>query len=229
MAELHPNTAANADPNSNWIPPGAIPERFRKFGKFLATSSWWPGDLLLTRSVTPDRVSKALSEAQVKGGDHQIDAAWTHAAVYIGDGLSLCEATFDSVITGGEVRITPLWDYCGDYVIKVRRSKYVTTRDAGWLLAIYTLTNLRKAYDFGYIRKLGFRAFRGQGFWQSDIRVPIKAQALVCSTLFADAHSKTTRHVFGEANGLCVPAFLSQCTDLAPVTTEWINIASASR
>jgi hypothetical protein len=222
MSELLPDSAPLA--NGNWVPPGAIPASLREFGKYPNTSDWWPGDLLLTRDIEPDRVSRAITSAQVRGGYHQDDSDWTHAALYLGDGLNVCEASFDSPWRGGDVRITRLWDYCGSYALRVRRSTFITEEETGWLMAVSALTHLREDYDFSYVWKLALQAWSGRGFWQSDIRVSIKPSALVCSTLYADAHNRVTRRLLGESNGLCVPAYLSQCRELDEINADWLRI-----
>lgn len=204
-----------------------FPPALRSFGKFPQTKSWWPGDLILTRDLKPDKVSATITVAQTRGGFDGTDAIWTHAAVYLGDGRNVCEATFDSLWAGGSVRVTPIWDYCGKYGLRIRRSKYVeqSGRDVGWKLALYALTHLRKQYDFTYIFKLARQAWGGRGFWQEDVKIRIRPTALVCSTLYADAHGRVTRQLLGDSNGLCVPAFLSQSSDMRNVEADWLTVA----
>jgi hypothetical protein len=223
MRELHPEHPAVAQA---WTPQRAIPISLREFGKYPRTSDWWPGDLILIRSLAPDRVSKTISLAQQRGGYSVSDSSWTHAAVYIGDGQHICEATGKSVRRRGSVHITPLWEYCGSHALLVRRSKHVVNRDIGWQLATYALTHLNKPYDVSYIAKLGVQAFSGQGFWQSERRARIRRSALICSTLYADAHSRVTSRVLGEASGLCLPAYLSVSDVLTDVTSVWAPIVS---
>ena len=67
-----------------------------------------------------------------------------------------------------------------------------------------------------------------RGFRQTDVSVPIRPSALVCSTLYADAHNRVTRHLLGESNGLCVPAYLSQAQELIEVETDWLKLARRS-
>ena len=207
-----------------WKPPGPIPRALREFGKYPDTSRWWPGDLVLTRALKPNSVSRAITKAQINGGYAPDDSEWTHAAVYLGDGLNVCEATVDSIFRRGTVRVSRLWDYCADHFICIRRSTFVKTQSQGWLMAITALTNLQKDYDFSYVARLALLAARGRGFWQTDIRVPIRPSALVCSTLYSDTHNRVTRHILTD-NGVCVPAQLSQCTELKDVASTWLKIA----
>jgi hypothetical protein len=194
-----------------WKPPGAIPPKLRKFGKFFDTSNWRAGDLVLTREINPDWVGKRIVRAQVRGGYAAEDARWTHAAIYLGDHLTVCEATF-SIGSGPQgVVQTPLWEYCGASAVRVRRPLAVTTDHDSWLLAITALTQLRKDYDFTYVLRLAWIAFRGEGFWSAGVRAGLSPSALVCSTLYADAYTRQTRRALGERNnGYCTPAYLSQ-------------------
>lgn len=205
-----------------WKPPGAIPPRLRAFGKFFDTSQWRAGDLLLFRDKKPDLVGRAIARAQKAGGYADIDAMWTHVALYLGDAFSLCEATFSTSPFSQGVTDTPLWDYCGDYVVRLRRPNAITTDADGWLLAIKALTQLRKDYNFLLIASLGLRALRGDGFWQPGSRTWIRPSALVCSTLYADAYARQTRRSLGEqSNGYCTPAYLSQSSEFRDIPIGW--------
>jgi hypothetical protein len=208
-----------------WRPTGAIPPDFRNFGKFFDTSSWRPGDLILTRELQPDFVGRWIQKAQVKGGYAPDDSRWSHAAMYVGDGLTVCEATFSFKGGAHGVVLTQLWDYCfGDSAIRIRRPTSVSNRDAH-LLVINAMTHLRKPYAFRQLIKLGFRALTGRGFWSSSVGPALFPAALVCSTLYADAFARLTRRVLGEQNnGHCTPAYLSQCSDFQDVQAEWLPI-----
>src|ERR1700730_13201957 len=73
----------------------------------------------------------------MKGGYAPLDARWTHAAVYLGDGQNICEATFTSILFGGRVAFNPQLNYCGSHAIRVRRSTLVVDKEMGWPPAIY--------------------------------------------------------------------------------------------
>lgn len=208
-----------------WTPPGAIPPSFRKFGKFFDTRSWRPGDLLLFRDITPDCVGRAIASAQLAGGYAKDDAMWTHVALYIGDGLTVCEATFSATPWGRRgVLLTPLWEYCGASAVRLRRPTAVSTDTDAWLLAIKGLSQLRKAYHFQYLIRLAFKAYRGTGFWRENTPCRIKASALICSTLYADAYARQTGRVLGEqSDGYCTPAYLSQSHDFSEVPLAWLS------
>src|SRR6266403_4073483 len=78
----------------DWIPRTAIPQALRQFGYVPDWSAWHPGDLLLTQSPNPDKVSQQIQSTQALGYGDRL-ARWTHAAVYLGDELMLCEAQID--------------------------------------------------------------------------------------------------------------------------------------
>jgi hypothetical protein len=221
--ELLPSDNAVADKDP-WKPPGAIPPALRTFSKFFDTSNWRAGDLVLEREMTPDWVGEKIVAAQIRGGYAIDDARWTHAAMYLGDSLTVCESTFSTLVGARGVLLTPLWKYCGSSAIRVRRPRVLDDRGA-WLLAIRGLTQLRKNYDFKYIIKLGWVAYRGKGFWAENARLSLSPSALVCSTLYADAFAKQTRRALGEQNnGLCTPAYLSQSDEFDEVPLAWLTI-----
>lgn len=224
--ELHPTNPSSCR-GGKWSRRGAIPESVRKFGWIFDTSLLEPADLILVRETKTDRVGRAIVGAQLRGGYHCNDARWTHAAMYVGDGITLCEATFSlNPFEKGGVILTPVWEYCGSHIVRVRRPKELKTSNDRWLVAISALTNLNKAYDFGYILNLAFRAQRGEGFWANDTRCHLKPSALVCSTLYADAYTRHTRKVLGEKeNGHCTPAYLSQCDQFVDVGVNWLEIS----
>lgn len=215
MSELHPD----APYTEAWKPEGAIPETLRVFGKFPATKLWHPGDLILTRSTNPGPKAQWIAKTQQKGGYDASDSLWTHAAIYLGDGGRVCEAT----LFGG-VHITPLSAYCGGYVLRVRRSLLAASKDSGWMLAVNALTRLGSHYRWSEIPRLAVKALLGKGFWGHQDRVPIKPSTLICSTLYADAHARTTSQMLGEVDGTCVPAYLSQSDRLQEVDSAWARI-----
>jgi len=89
---------------------------------------------------------------------------------------------------------------------------------------MYALTHMGKKYDRGNAIYIGVQAYKGQGFWKNDLKVKINRRALICSTLYSDAHAMATEKPLGEANGLCVPAFLSQCARFTEVESAWLSI-----
>jgi hypothetical protein len=197
----------------------------RAFGKFFDTSNWRAGDLILVRDVEKDWVGRGIEKSQLKGGYALEDARWSHAALYLGDHLTVCEATFS--IWGGPQGVvqTPLWDYCGKSAVRVRRPRAVINDQEAWQLAIMALTQLRKDYDFKYVWHLAWIAWRGTGFWSPGADARLSPSALVCSTLYADAYTRQTRRTLGEQNnGICTPAYLSQSSEFDDIGLAWLPI-----
>jgi hypothetical protein len=143
--ELHPNDNATGDMKTA----RALPPSTRDFGKLIDTTNLWPGDLLLTRNVqADDYVSKIISEVQRQGGYGPADVRWVHAAMYLGDGDAVVEATFENPLVEGKVKITSLDDYSdGTSILRFRRSKFIKEERDGWRLCVRALSRLKESYD----------------------------------------------------------------------------------
>jgi hypothetical protein len=204
----------------------ALPRATRKFGKLVDVSTLCPGDLVLTREVAPDAISKLICKVQEDGGYAAPDARWTHAAMYVGDGLSVVEATFDSVAKGGDVRLTSLDEYCqGAHSLRFRRSNYLANEKDGWRVCVRALARMKRAYGLLEAAAMWFNVvFRKKGFHSSDLWLPTNS-AVICSTLYADAYNEATRRTLGEVNGTCVPAWLSGSDEFADVGVSWASLA----
>lgn len=174
-----------------------------------------PGDLFLFRPVDPtsDSISQRITQAQSDGGLHKRHAQWTHAAVYLGDGQSICEANFKVPGQENGVTLRSAFDYCdGTYAIRARRPKNMTPQQR-LRIAIGALTNLGKSYSFWQIVKFA-RAATEEGFWKSLGRGPQRPpQAFVCSTLYQDAYNFAFQGNAVRLGALCTPAHLSASND----------------
>jgi hypothetical protein len=203
----------------------ALPKATRAFGKLVDTSALAPGDLMLSRELKPERISQLITTVQERGGYHIDDAIWTHAAMYVGDGANLVEATFDSVQAGGDVRLTSLDEYCqGNYALRFRRSRFIPDSQFGWRVCVRALSRLKKPYDFLNAARMWFDVvIRGGGFFDDDRRYPL-SKAVICSTLYADSYNEATRRVLGEVSGACVPAWLSVSDEFDDLQPEWLSI-----
>jgi hypothetical protein len=228
--ELLPTDPERADAPP-WEFRRAIPDWLQKFGRYPNVDEWYPGDLILTRELRPDTFSDHITSVQKKAG-YRAHSVWTHAAIYLGDGWRVCEATVDGIIPVGDVRLGPIWQFCdGKQALRVRRPKAsVQRRDLGWLMVIEAVQRLREKYDVAGIVKLALsiKMLSDDDFWveveskpmESKIRVP-----LVCSTLYADVFTRVTRMVLGEFNGMCMPGFLSIAEEFDDVPLYWRKIA----
>lgn len=214
--ELLPTAAATLAP---WQPTGSLPPVVRKFGKFVSTDPMQPGDLLLCREIAPDATSRQIHATQ-KAGFDDIDARWTHAALYLGDGASLLEATFTTQPFFQGVKVTALWEYCGSHALRCRRPLLLKSdREKGWLLAIKAMLSLGANYDFKQLLKVAYK-FRKKLFGGMLEIAPLEP-ALICSTLYSQAFNLAFKHRLGEDNGICIPAYLSQSDEFEDVALAW--------
>jgi hypothetical protein len=105
-----------------WRPRTAIPQALKAWGSVPDFDVWHPGDLILTKDKKPDAISKAIQKIQEPGYGSE-HAEWTHAAVYLGDGLMLCEAQIDPAQGIFSVIVAHCWNYFGTHDLLVKRSK----------------------------------------------------------------------------------------------------------
>jgi hypothetical protein len=202
----------------------ALPVETRAFGKLIDCERLRPGDLMLTRDILPDWTGKLISGVQKKGGYSEPDSRWTHAAMYLGDCAHVVEATFNSPLEGGDVRLTTLDDYCkGGVALRFRRSRFVTSDLDGWKICVRAMSRLRKPYSFARAIDMWFRTVvRGAGFFDDGEKYPVSS-AVICSTLYADAYNEVTRRSLGEVSGACVPAWLSAAGEFEDIGVQWLK------
>lgn len=215
----------DATTTGKWIPPGPIPRSLRQFGRFPDVSKWLPGDLVLFSAIHPDWISRSIIRGQERGGYAQEDARWHHVAVYLGDGISICEA----VLTG--VRYAPIYRYIGNHLLRVRRDPNLSS-DQRWQIAMQSLTRLSSPYGFRSILSLARQSWRG--FWRPTGDLPrLGMRAVICSQLFSDSYSMVTGHLLVMVTGHLLvktpagpvkPADLSLTPQLADVATTWLRI-----
>ncbi|SCB52082.1 Permuted papain-like amidase enzyme, YaeF/YiiX, C92 family [Bradyrhizobium shewense] len=190
-----------------------LPAAAREWGRIIETKNLLPGDLVLVRSISPDRVSKSIENAQLKGGFPQRHAQWTHAAVYLGDGEYICESTFKESLTRGGVVMRSLFNYCdGKHAIRVRRPKVSSDRQR-IKIVIGALNHMGKSYSWFELLSFMSAAQSGRGFWQNGQRQRIRTGALVCSTLYQDAFNFSFSGTTVRMGTLCTPAHLSASPD----------------
>ena len=180
-------------------------------------SKWLPGDLLLFSALHPGWSARSIMRGQQRGYAEE-DARWHHAAVYLGDGISICEATARGV------RDTSIYGYLGGYLLRVRRGINLTS-DQQWLIAMQSLTRLGSPYGFRSILSLAWQSW--QGYWQPGNRLPLLgARAVICSQLFSDSYSMVTGRLLVQGpSGTVTPAALSFTSQLADVPTTWLQIS----
>lgn len=199
----------------------------RTWGRILDTSPLLPGDLVLTRSIKPDTISAKIVAAQTKGGLPARHAQWTHAAVYLGDGDHICEASFKETGFKWGVNIRSIYDYCsGEFAIRVRRPSGLSAQQRVGV-AIGAMVSVGNGYNFREILSFRSAAVTGKGFWQGNVRQRINPKALVCSTLYQDAYNFASKGMSVRMGSLCTPAHLSASSDFDPVdpVISWLTIS----
>lgn len=224
QAELHPDAPAKSQVDCY----RAIPKPTRQFGKLLNTSTLRAGDLLLSRGSEREEkkswMDNEIVQVQDAGGYSLADARWTHAALYLGDGAHVVEATVDSI--SGNIRMTSLDDYCkGTDILRFRRPKQLANdQQTAWVFCIRALSRLRESYDFTEAARIWFKVILGKdGFWNHKFR-PGTTQAVMCSTFYSDAFNEATGRRLSEMNGICVPAWLSLSNEFDDIETHWLKI-----
>jgi hypothetical protein len=221
-----PITAPTNLTAGEWTPPTATPQALRQFGYVPDWASWHPGDLLLTQSPSPDGVSQQIQNTQALGYAKEF-AVWTHAAVYLGDGLMLCEAQIDPPKTC-RVITAKVWEYIGSHHLMLKRSLHAETVERGWAIAAAAASQLGADYDVKFILKMAKdRAFLGDRVWLKDQSGKITSGALVCSSLYSTAHAYVTDVALSDKlNGVCSPAFLAglEAPHLRNIDFPWKRI-----
>ena len=162
-------------------------------------------------------IAKKIVEAQEIGGYASEDARWTHAAVYAGARVGLCEATRRGV------HVNLLHGYIGKYLFRVRRDCSVD-RDTAWEIVVNALVRLNTPYS---LRSIGtiFRRAIGSGLWSSQEVSAHEKDASICSQLYAEAYSMATEKTLWNSVGKEVtPAYLSQTLILTDVSLQWRRI-----
>lgn len=221
QAVLHRDDATNAAS----VKITSLHAKVRNFGKFLDVTNLQPGDLMLARSHGP--IPKLISSTQIKGGYHDRDAQWTHAAMYLGDGANFIEANFDFG-NYACVRLAPIRQYCdGQYDLRFRRLKAgVDSLEQKLSLCVQAMKHLGTKYPVGRLAEIWFdvNISKTSNFYDSDLKDPLE-RAVVCSTLYQDAVRCATKYQLGEDNGACVPAWLSASDKFENIRASWKRIS----
>jgi hypothetical protein len=210
-----------------WTPTTAIPRAIRTWGYVPDFTTWHPGDLVLTRPFKPDWISIQIQKLQELGYGSEF-GSWTHASIYLGDGLTLCEAQIDPAEGIFDVIVAKIWEYLGTHEILLKRSRHALQKELGWAIATAAATKIGSEYDWRFVLKMACdRLFLGDAIWQQDQTGKISPRAFVCSSLYSTAHAYVTDiSITDRTNGLCVPAYLAaQHYHLTTVEFPWRTIA----
>jgi hypothetical protein len=210
-----------------WRSSTALPGAVLRFGRVPDFDMLHPGDLILVKSNQPDLISRQIQRVQALGYGGEF-AVWTHAAIYLGDELMLCEAQFDPANLEFGVQVAPFWNYFDGHDILVKRSKHAPDREGGWAIATAAATKIGNAYDWQFILELiRKRLMFGEDVWLEDQTGAVSSNAFVCSSLYSTAHAYATDVTISDKlNGLCVPAYLAMNTrHFETVDLQWCKIA----
>lgn len=174
-----------------------------------------PGDLVLISPLAPTWTQKVIQAAQNKGGYRAEDAQWTHAAVYLGTGFTICEATALKGVRQGSL-LDSLANHLANHLVPVRRDNALDS-DTRWRMALEAALQIGTRYGLVSGAKFGVRALKGLHRPQKSNTQ--STSALNCSELFADAHQFATgRTLQWQHPGREVsPAFLSFVPELTDV------------
>ncbi len=214
---LDPRKIDEPESTADWIPDGPLPPEIRSFGYYPDITLMHPGDLVLVSPIKMSGIPKKIVAAQASGGYKPEDARWTHAAVYAGARVGLCEATRRGV------HASLLHGYVGKYLFRVRRDSEID-RDKGWEIVVNALARLNTRYSFLSIGMI-FRRATGQGLWASQEMSAHEKDALICSQLYAEAYSMATgKTLWNRVGKEVTPAYLSQTSALTDVTLRWRSI-----
>jgi hypothetical protein len=212
---LYPSDAAQAV--EQWKPNRPISDSALAFGYVPDVRAWRPGDLLLFSAVHPNLIQRRITAAQSRQflPDH---ARWQHAAMYMGRGR-ICEAT----VVGG-VRVADLYSYVPESAIRVRRCPILALDEEGSCdLVFEALSRLGQNYSLTTIWNLWKR---------TRLKSLVKPYSMtftrpthVCSGLYADAFSQSTRRVVYNGGGdIPMPAQLSVTDQLNDVESSWLRL-----
>jgi hypothetical protein len=191
--------------------------KIRQFGYIPNTQNLQPGDVVL---VTGNNLAAWLIRtAQERGGFHPDHARWTHAALYIGNGL-IVEAT-----PRGGVSVGQFVDMTFSREILVRRrlaAQPPFATEQRLLVAIQALTGLRAGYSLTSVPSLAWQAMRGVLWRTSHVR-----GVTICSTVVRDAYT-TAPHIdlVPGQTGVIWPADLSLTPELDDVVVNWVKVVA---
>jgi len=170
------------------------------------------GDLLLFRSSTPSVVRNLICKWQASQEFDEFEASWHHAAIYLGIGFAVVEAT------GRGVRVNSLRDKLHQDIL-VRRHRF-DGRQGKSILDAALAVWLGARYDF---RKMLRMFLRGQyvGQWREEEKQ--KQNAVICSELFERSYALASRETLLDTKErIACPAYLCKTDKLQDVEVGWV-------
>lgn len=179
------------------------------------------GDIVLVSPRFPTWSQRRIINKHLKAyaADH---ACWTHAAIYIGNGL-LCEA----VLSG--VREHSVYEYFEAYKVRVRRAEFASEHER-FAVAIRAMRRLGSKYSIGSIytiatsSKKKFSKPGGQSYSQRG-----GMTSMICSMLCFDSYFEVTNESpLNDAVDLATPADFSQSGKFSDVQVGLLRLPEPS-
>jgi hypothetical protein len=180
-----------------------LPARVREFGYVPAIDALAPGDLILYGGT--GKLGQWIVVAQSKAGFANEDARWTHAAVYLDDGLLV-----EAVPQGGVVQRS-IYDGIGDRPMRFRRMPDLPDTDR-YRIALRALSQLGRRYSTFQIPSLRRRLLKGL---LNRAPGPDQKGIVICSQVYHDAIVEITR------------SYLQGCPVDAPVTPAHLSCSKS--
>lgn len=179
------------------------------------------GDVVLISPRSPTYSQKRIIAKHRNA--HSLDhACWTHAAIYIGNGL-VCEA----VLKG--VREYPIFEYFKDYKVRVRRATFASEHER-FLVAIRAMRRLGSKYSFGSIYTIATtpkRRFSSPGGQNYSHRGGMRS--MICSMLCFDSYFEVTNeNPINDAVYLPTPADFSMSGKFTDVAVGLLRLPEPS-
>jgi hypothetical protein len=190
-----------------------LPKDVRRLGHAPAIEQLLPGDLLLFSPTHRNFVSSRISSAQEQGGFLPEHASWTHAAIFLYDDVMVEALPIRGVVQSSIYARVP------NHRILIRRNPALDER-VRYRIALRALGMIGKRYSHLGILSLGWDLFKG--LWSNAVLAGNR-QVVICSQVFADAHSEMTNTLLPGCplNRATTPADLSATTGLTDVAIDW--------
>jgi hypothetical protein len=176
------------------------------------------GDLVLVAPRRPAWHQKRIVEVQA-GSYDVASAAYTHAAVYLGD-FQICEAVLNGV------RVHSILDYLVEYRLLVRRLATVDDH-TGYRIAIRAIQRLRRRYSLALIVQIAWQAFRGlhRGRLPGLMDRFAAGVPTICSALCVESIAEATQLIVKIQNGVPLPADLAATSKMVDVNVRWQRLS----
>jgi hypothetical protein len=205
-----------------WKPELSLPHELLEFGKYPNVKTWEAGDLLLFSPTEPDWIARSIIAAQQER-HAKSHARWTHAAIYLGDEVTMCHSDFGPGSSWG-VSNEYMFEYIGKHhLLRVRRVPKLPP-EARARIALSAVARTGAMYNFRGLIGLGMK-YLIKPPTRNRLGATVSAGSVICSRLFSDAYLEVTDiRLLDKSIGEATPAFLSQTSHLENVPTEWLTI-----